>query len=296
MSWTSWQRIRADEFSDIIYEKKFHEQLEGGIARITVNRPERLNAMTAHSFDESFHAIYDASHDPMIGVVIFTGAGGNFGVGGDVEWEQKGLREQFYWRYTPNRIMRVCRKPIIAQVRGYCIGGSHHMAYTCDFTLASDNAIFGQNGPRVSSPADGSFIPYLTRVVGAKRAREIWMMCRRYTADQALDMGLVNKVVPDAQLEDAVDDWCEELLRSSPGCLEILKAAFDQELDMFPELGVISGNMYPDWFDSPEGAEGAIAFMQKRKPNYWGIRKAEVEARQATIEKIMPRLDGQDGK
>lgn len=294
MSWTNWERVNFDASSEVIYEKKFHEQLEGGIARVTVNRPERMNALTARTFDALFHVFYEASHDPMIGVVVLAGAGGNFGVGGDVEWEQQGLREQIYWRYTPNRLMRICRKPVVAMVRGYCIGGSHHMAYTCDFTIASDTAIFGQNGPRVSSPADGYFVPYLTRVVGAKKAREIWMLCRRYSADEALAMGLVNEVVPDARLEDAVDDWCEELLRASPGCLEILKAAFDQEMDMFPELGIISGMLYPDWFDSPEGAEGAIAFIEKRPPNYWKIRKAEAEARRATTQRLTPQFEPPD--
>jgi naphthoate synthase/2-ketocyclohexanecarboxyl-CoA hydrolase len=171
-----------------------------------------------------------------------------------------------------NRLIRLSRKPIIAQVQGYCIAGHNHMAYCSDFTIAADDAIFGQNGPRVSSPADGYFVPYLTRVIGAKRAREMWMLCRRYTALEAYDMGLVNKVVPRDRLEAEVDQWCEELLQASPGCLEILKATFDQEMDAYPNMGIISSNMYPDWFDSPEGQEGAKAFTEKRKPKFWGAR------------------------
>jgi naphthoate synthase/2-ketocyclohexanecarboxyl-CoA hydrolase len=282
MSWTDWKQPKGDglDFSEIIYEKKFHEELEGGVARISVNRPEKYNALTNVTVDEMFRAFYDANHDPMIGVIIVTGVGKNFGSGGDVDWEKWGLREAFYFRYPHNRLIRSSRKPVIAAVRGYCIGGSNHMAYCCDFTIASDDAKFGQAGPRVSSPADGFFVPYLTKVVGAKKAREMWMLCRRYTAAEALDMGLVNKVVPGAGLDAEVDSWCEEMLSLSPGCLEILKATFDQEMDGYQEMGTISSNFYPDWFDSAEGQEGGAAFLEKRTPRFWQIRREEAEARQ----------------
>ncbi len=277
IKWTDWQRVEGAglEFTDIVYEKKFHQELEGGVARISVNRPEKYNALTNHSADEMFRAFYDANHDPMIGVLLLAGVGPHFGTGGDVEWEKWGLREAFHWRYPHNRLIRTSRKPIIAVVQGYCIAGSNHMAYCCDFTIAADNAIFGQAGPKVSSPADGFFVPYLTRVIGAKRAREMWMLCRRYTALEAYEMGLVNRVVPLERLADEVDTWCEEMLRMSPGCLEILKATFDQEMDAFPEMGVISSRMYPDWFDSPEGREGPAAFLEKRRPRFWSFRKRE---------------------
>jgi len=130
-----------------------------------------------------------------------------------------------------------------------------------------------------SSPADGFFVPYLVKVVGAKRAREMWMLCRRYTALEAYEMGLVNKVVPLEQLEAEVDKWCEEILQLSPGCLEILKAAFDQEMDGYADLGVISSQFYPDWFDTPEGKEGGAAFIEKRRPQFWKLRKQEREMR-----------------
>lgn len=280
MSWTDWQRAGGDglEFTDVVYEKRHHAELRGGVARITVNRPEKYNALTTHSTDEMFRAFYDANHDPSIGVLVLAGAGDHFGTGGDVEWEQWGLREAFYWRYPMNRLVRLSRKPIIAAVQGYCIGGANHMAYCCDFTIAADTAVFGQAGPRVSSPADGFFVPYLTRVVGAKRAREIWMLCRRYTAHEAYEMGLVNTVVPLARLGEEVDRWCAEMLALSPGCLEILKATFDQEMDAFPEMGVMSSRLYPDWFDSPEGREGAVAFMEKRRPQFWRLRGAPAAA------------------
>jgi len=286
MSWTDWTQVEGEglDFDEIIYEKKFHSELEGGIARITQNKPDKYNVMTLRTVEQMFRAFYDANHDPTVGVIVIAAKGKHFGTGGDVEWEKWGLREAFYNRYPHNRLIRSSRKPVIAQVHGYCIGGHNHMAYCCDFTIAADTAKFGQAGPRVSSPADGFFVPYLTKVVGAKKAREMWMLCRRYPADQALEMGLVNKVVPADELEQAVDEWCEDLLKASPGCLEILKAAFDQEMDGYVEMGILSGQFYPDWFDTPEGKEGANAFIGKRKPEYWSLRKREVETRQAVID------------
>lgn len=278
MDWSEWQPAEGDEltFTDVIYEKKYHRELWGGQARITINRPERYNAFTENTQEEVFRAFYDASHDRRIVAVVFTGAGDHFGVGGDIEWERTGLREMFWRRYTLDRLVRLCRKPVIAMVKGFCIGASNHFAYCCDFTIAADTAVFGQNGPRVSSPADGFIIPYLVRVVGAKKAREIWMLCRRYSASEALEMGLVNTVVPNERLEEEVDRWCDEMLRLSPGCLEILKASFDWELDAMPQLGSMSNWLYHDWFDSPEGREGPIAFQEKRTPDYWRLRREEI--------------------
>jgi naphthoate synthase/2-ketocyclohexanecarboxyl-CoA hydrolase len=250
------------------------------VARVTIAKPGKFNVMTLHTVDEMFRAFYDANHDPGIGVVVVAGAGKHFGTGGDVEWERWGLREAFYNRYPHNRLIRLSRKPVIAQVQGYCLGGHNHMAYVCDFTIAADNAIFGQAGPRVSSPADGYFVPFLTKVVGHKKAREMWMLCRRYPALEALEMGLVNRVVPLDRLEAEVDQWCSELFLASPGCLEVLKAAFDQEMDGYAELGVISSQLYPDWFDTPEGKEGGAAFVEKRKPRFYELREREARARQ----------------
>ncbi len=275
MGWTAWESATGDgldNFSDVNYDKKYQLELGGGVARIAINRPQKYNAFSMQTCDELFRAFYDASHDPMIGAIVLTGEGDHFGTGGDVEWEQWGLREMFYWRYGPNRIVRLSRKPVIAAIKGYCIGGHHHLAYCCDLSIAADNAIFGQNGPRVSSPADGYIMPLLARVVGAKRAREMWMLCRRYSASEALSMGLVNRVVPLERLYDEVDRWCDDLLKASPACLEILKASFDWELDTMPQFGLISAELYPDWFESKEGREGSAAFLEKRKPDYWKIR------------------------
>lgn len=287
MSWTNWERVEGPglEFEEIIYEKKFHSESEGGVARVSINKPQKFNTMTLGTVDQMFRAFYDANHDTAIGAIIVAGVGKHFGAGGDVEWEKWGLREAFYNRYPHNRLVRLSRKPVIAAVQGYCLGGHNHFAYCCDFTIAAENAIFGQAGPRVSSPADGFFVPYLVKVVGAKRAREMWMLCRRYTALEAYDMGLVNKVVPLEQLEAEVDKWCEEMLQLSPGCLEILKAAFDQEMDGYADLGVISSQFYPDWFDTPEGKEGGAAFIAKRRPQFWKLRKQEREMRAELVKK-----------
>ncbi len=275
MSFSEWQRVEGEglDFEEIAYEKKEHQELHGCIARVTIDKPEKYNIMTLDTVEEMFRAFYDANHDPAVGVIVLAGSGKNFGTGGDVEWEKWGLRQAFYNRYPHNRLMRLSRKPILAAVQGYCIGGHNHMAYCCDFTIAASNAIFGQAGPKVGSPADGFFVPYLTKVIGAKRAREMWMLCRKYPAQQAYEMGLVNEVVELEDLEAAVDRWCEEMLSLSPGCLEILKASFDQEMDGYTEMGVISHTMYPDWFDSKECAEGPASFTEKRKPRFWDIRR-----------------------
>ena len=282
MSWTDWSVVTGDgldDFKEIVYEKKQHATLGGGVARVSLNKPEKMNTLTMSTVEEMFRAFYDANHDPGIGVIVVAARGKHVGAGGDVDWERWGLREAFYNRYPHNRLMRMSRKPIIAQVQGYCIAGHNHMAYCCDFTIAADNAVFGQAGPRVSSPADGFFVPYLTKVVGAKKAREMWMLCRKYKADQALAMGLINTVVPLDQLEAEVDKWCEELLAVSPGCLEVLKAAFDQEMDGYKESCITSAALYPDWFDMPEGKEGGAAFVEKRKAEFWAIRRREAEMR-----------------
>lgn len=289
-TWSAWSSVTGDgleSLATIIYEKKTHLASGAEVARISFNRPERMNAMTEQSADELFRAFYDASHAAAVGVIILAGRGKNFGAGGDVVWEQWGLRNAIYNRYPANRLLRMARQPVIAQVQGYCIGGHNHLAYCCDFTIAADDAIFGQAGPRVSSPADGFFVPYLTKVVGAKKAREIWMLCRKYKADEAQRMGLVNTVVPLEQLEAEVDQWCEEILRLSPGCLQILKAAFDQEMDGYKELGTIATQLYPHWFDTPEGKEGGAAFVEKRPPEFWRIRKREAATQQQLLDEYL---------
>jgi dihydroxynaphthoic acid synthetase len=247
----------------------------GGVARITINRPERYNALRDLTIIELTQAFKRVGQDRSIGVTVLTGSGEKaFCAGGDVNWEAEGGLEN---RHAENLMknlyaaMRDSLKPCIARVNGYAIGGGNHLAYFCDFTVAADHAIFGQNGPRVGSPAQGSLVAYLVRVVGAKRAREMWMLCRRYSAAQAAEWGLVNSVVPMSQLDAEIQQWCDELLSLSPTVLKLLKRTFDDEyapmrqffedLDYLPEIN-------PGFFASGEQEEGAQAFLEKRQADF----------------------------
>jgi dihydroxynaphthoic acid synthetase len=267
---SEWTKVPDFDATEIIYEKKYFDS--GGVARISINRPDKMNALTGTGFGEICDALSEASHDHTVGVVVFTSVGDKaFCTGGDVKWEGLGgLRHQWEHPVSINRAIRLCRKPVIAAVKGWAIGGGNHWAYFCDFTIAAENAKFGQVGPRVGSPADGYLVAYLTRVIGAKRAREMWMLCRQYTAQEVLEMGLINKIVPLERLEEEVDQWCLELLGVSSTCLAIVKASFNADIDYL----VYSGHhtlhlMYPDYLGSEEYMEGPTAFQEKRKPD-WG--------------------------
>lgn len=291
------------DWRDIRYEIGRPDGANGAIAKITINRPEVRNAFRPQTLQELTRAFDIARDDPEVGVIVLTGHGdyafcsggdqrirGDDGYIGDDALAQAGIGRlnvldlQVQIRRTP--------KPVVAMVAGYAIGGGHVLHVVCDLSIAADNAVFGQAGARVSSPADGFFVPYLTKVVGAKKARELWMLCRKYPAAQALEMGLVNTVVPLDRLEAEVDQWCEEMLALSPGCLEVLKAAFDQEMDGYRESCITSAAMFPDWFDMPEGKEGGAAFMEKRAPEFWDIRRREAEARARLLEEYETRHEG----
>lgn len=259
------------QFSDIVYEKHDH------VARITINRPKQMNAFTGHTLQEMTLAFEDAGQDDDVGVVVLTGAGDRaFCAGGDIHWEKAGgLERQFLEPYSLHVTVSRCPKPVIARVNGYAVGGGNHLAYFCDFTIAAEHAIFGQNGPRVGSPASGAVVSYLVRVVGAKKAREMWMLCRRYTAREALEMGLVNAVVPYAQLDAEVRKWCDELLALSPTCLRILKASFVAEFEHLFGLGdALRRHILKPEFWETEQPEGARAFLEKRRPDFWQFRRA----------------------
>ena len=249
-------------FSDILYQKA------DGVARITINRPEAYNAFTDVTLREMNLALDDASTDHEVGVVVLTGSGRNaFCAGGDVFWEAQGGLERI--PFNINDRIGQCPKPVLARVNGYAIGAGNHMAYHCDFTIAAEHAIFGQNGPRVGSPASGETVSFLSHVVGHKRAREMWMLSRRYTAQQAQDWGLVNAVVPYQQLDEEVQRWCQELLALSPTCLKILKASFEAEFDYLRGMGErIRRMVAPNYFRTGEQQEGAAAFLERRPPDF----------------------------
>ncbi len=260
----------APAYRDILYELKDH------VARITINRPKQYNAFTGDTLKELTLAFEGAGTDEEVGVIVLTGTGDKaFCAGGDVNWEKEGgLERQVLEPYVLHLTVSRCPKPVIARVNGYCIGGGNHLAYFCDFSIAAEHAIFGQNGPRVGSPASGAIVSYLTRVVGAKRAREMWMLCRRYTAQQALEMGLVNAVVPLAKLDEEVDKWCGELLALSPTCLRILKASFVEEFGyLFGHGDQFRRYMTTREFWEEEQQEGARAFLEKRLPDFSRFRR-----------------------
>jgi len=254
------------------HEKEILYSKSGGVARITINRPEVHNAVTDKHLAVICDCLRDADPDTAVGVVILTGAGDRaFSSGGDVRWEKQGGAQDLFRGGGPDvhRAMRECLKPVIAVVKGWAIGLGNHLAYFADITIAADNAIFGQVGPKVASPADGWNVAYLTHVVGAKKAREIWYLCRRYDAYEAERLGLINKVVPLAEVDAEVDRWCEELLAVSPTCLRILKASFEASFDPLRQpLGSMQHLIAPSFIGSSEQLEGASAFLEKRKPAF----------------------------
>ena len=260
---------RAGDFEDILYEKS-----EEGIAKITINRPQVRNAFRPLTVREMETALADARDDENIGVIILTGQGkdafcsggdqkvrGNGGyVGGDGVPRLNVLDFQ--------RQIRTCPKPVIAMVAGWCVGGGHVLHMMCDLTIAADNARFGQTGPRVGSFDGGWGASYMARIVGQKKAREIWFLCRFYDATEALEMGLVNTVVPYEELEAETVQWCREILANSPIAIRCLKAALNADCDGQAGLQELAVNATLLYFMTEEGKEGKEAFLEKRRPNF----------------------------
>ena len=266
MSSMDWEQ--AGTFEDIFYHKY------GGIAKITINRPEVRNAFRPKTVFEMSDALLDARVDNSIGVIILTGEGDKaFCSGGDQKIrgaagykDEKGIHHLNV--LDCQRQIRTCPKPVIAMVAGYAIGGGHVLHLLCDLTIAADNAVFGQTGPKVGSFDGGYGASYMARVVGQKKAREIWFLCRQYNAQQALDMGLVNSVVPLEQLEAETLCWCEEILQNSPIAIRCLKAGLNADCDGQAGLQELSGNATMLFYMSAEGQEGRNAFNEKRKPDF----------------------------
>ena len=243
-----------------------------GVATITINRPKVHNAFRGQTCEELVDAFNKAAWNDDIGVIVLTGAGTKaFSSGGD----QNAHDGTYDGRGTIglpveelHTIMRDAPKPVIAKVRGWCIGGGNVLATICDLTIAGESAVFGQVGPKMGSVDPGFGTNLLARHVGQKKAKEIWFLCRRYTAQQALEMGLVNAVVPDAQLDAEVRKWCDEILQMSPTALAIGKRAFNAETESIRGLSNLGNVAIKLYYGSPEGREGERAFRAKRKPNF----------------------------
>ena len=261
---------KALEFEDIIFEKS-----EEGIAKITINRPEVRNAFRPLTVREMQQALEDAHEDSGLGVIILTGAGekafcsgGDQRIRGDAGYQDSGTGHLRLNVLDFQRQIRSCPKPVVAMVAGYAIGGGHVLHVMCDLSIAADNAVFGQTGPKVGSFDGGYGSSYLARIVGQKKAREIWFLCRQYDARQALEMGLVNTVVPLAQLEEETIQWCREMLRMSPIALRCLKAAMNADCDGQAGLQELAGNATMLFYMSEEGQEGRNAYLEKRPPDF----------------------------
>jgi naphthoate synthase len=256
------------KFTDVVYEKW------AGLAKITINRPEVRNAFRPQTLFELQRAFEDVREDPKIGVAILTGAGDKaFCSGGDqrVRGDAGYVGADGVPRLNVLDLQKMIRslpKPVVAMVAGYAIGGGHVLHLVCDLTIAADNARFGQTGPRVGSFDGGFGASFLASSVGQKRAREIWFLCRQYDAQQALAMGLVNTVVPLAELERETVAWCREMLEKSPLALRLLKSAFNAALDGQAGIQELAGNATLLYYMSDEAQEGKRAYLEKRKPRF----------------------------
>ena len=264
-----WELQDRPGFEDILYHKSGE-----GIAKITINRPEVRNAFRPLTVKEMSRAFDDARDDPDVGVVILCGQGEKaFCSGGDQRVRGAGgyVGTDGIPRLNVldlQRQIRTLPKPVIAMVAGYAVGGGHVLHLMCDLTIAADNAIFGQTGPKVGSFDGGYGSAYLARIVGQKKAREIWFLCRQYSAAQALEMGLVNAVVPYESLEEETVRWCLEILRNSPMAIRCLKAAMNADCDGQAGLQELAGNATLLFYLTEEGQEGRNAFLEKRPPDF----------------------------
>ncbi len=258
------------KFTDIRYEKSAE-----GIAKITINRPEVRNAFRPLTVREMRIALEEAREDTEIGVIILTGegekafcSGGDQRVRGDAGYKDSETGHMRLNVLDFQREIRTCPKPVVAMVAGYAIGGGHVLHIMCDLTISADNAIFGQTGPKVGSFDGGYGSSYLARIVGQKKAREIWFLCRQYNAQQALEMGMVNTVVPLKNLEAETLAWSREILQHSPMALRCLKSSLNADCDGQAGLQEMAGNATMLYYMSEEGQEGRNAYLEKRKPDF----------------------------
>ncbi|AKG74338.1 1,4-dihydroxy-2-naphthoyl-CoA synthase [Salinicoccus halodurans] len=261
-----WQTLK--EYKEIKYE------FYNGIAKVTINRPEVRNAFTPLTVTEMIDAFTRARDDQNVAVIVLAGEGDMaFCSGGDQSVRGHGgyVGEDNVPRLNVldlQRLIRVIPKPVVAMVSGYAIGGGHVLHVVCDLTIAADNARFGQTGPKVGSFDAGYGAGYLARIIGHKKAREIWYLCRQYDAQEALDMGLVNTVVPLDELEDETVQWCEEMMAHSPTALRLLKAGMNADTDGLAGLQQMAGDATLLYYTTDEAKEGREAFKEKRKPDF----------------------------
>ena len=269
-----WQpRTVASQYSDIRYE--FAE----GIAKITIDRPKKRNAFRPETVKQLIDAFHRAHHDNEVGVIVLTGEGPDaFCSGGDQT--VRGAEGYIDEGGTPHlnvldlqMQIRRLPKPVVAMVAGYAVGGGHVLHLVCDLTIAADNARFGQTGPRVGSFDAGLGAGLLARTIGMKKAKEIWLLCRQYDAQQALAMGLVNTVVPLELLEEETVQWCREMLQHSPMALRMIKAGFNADTDGLAGIQELAGNATGLFYQTAEGQEGRNAYLEKRKPDFGRFRK-----------------------
>ena len=268
-STVSWTPVAGAEFRDILFDRT------QGIARITINRPHVRNAFRPETVEEMMTALHMARLDKSVGVIVLTGAGTEaFCSGGDqkVRGTDGGYCDESGVNHLNaldlQRMIRTLPKPVVAMVAGWAIGGGHVLHLVCDLTIAADNARFGQTGPRVGSFDAGLGAGLMARTIGLKKAKEIWFLCRQYDARQALEMGLVNTVVPVAELEAETVKWCREMLRLSPTALRVLKAGFNADTDGLSGVQELAGNATALFYMTDEGREGRDAFNEKRPPNF----------------------------
>ena len=267
----NWQSSRS--YSDILY------QTAEGIAKITINRPERRNAFRPETVSQLTDAFHHAHHDNAIGAIILTGAGNEaFCSGGDQK--VRGAEGYIDEGGTPHlnvldlqMQIRRCPKPVVAMVAGFAIGGGHVLHLVCDLTIAAENARFGQTGPRVGSFDAGLGAGLMARTIGMKRAKEVWLLCRQYDAATALGWGLVNTVVPIEQLEAETVSWCRQMLELSPMALRMIKAGFNADTDGLAGIQELAGNATGLFYMSAEGQEGRNAWLERRPPDFGKYRK-----------------------
>jgi 2-ketocyclohexanecarboxyl-CoA hydrolase len=257
-------------YEDIRYENR------NGAAWIIIDRPKVYNAFRGRTVEELIHAFMSAANDSQIGVVVLTGAGDRaFCTGGDQSAHEGSYDGRGVVGLPIEELQSLIRdipKPVIARVNGFAIGGGNVLATLCDITIASDTARLGQVGPKVGSVDAGFGTAYLSRIIGEKRAREMWYLCENYSAEEAYEMGLVNRVVPAEKLDEEVDDWCRKLLQRSPTALALAKRSFNADSESIRGISLLALNTVKLFYDTDESKEGVSAFNEKRDPDFSGYR------------------------